>query len=67
MPEARALMALSVGQSALPGLLTKSVLTVECAGTFAAAELQDMPAHAIEGLPVEGCVQQAVYGLGGQE
>ena len=62
LPEARALMALSVAQIDLVGLRRGdvSVLGKDCADTFAAAQIQGIPPHALEGLPAEGCVQEAV-------
>jgi hypothetical protein len=62
LPEARALMALSVAQIDLVGLRRGevSVLRKDCSDTFAAAQIQGIPPHALEGLPAEGCVQEAV-------
>ena len=37
-----------------------SVLRKDCSDTFAAAQIQGIPPHALEGLPAEGCVQEAV-------
>ena len=55
-------MALSVAQIDLVGLRRGevSVLGKDCSDTFAAAQIQGIPPHALEGLPAEGCVQEAV-------